>query len=288
MEKRITGHTELIGLIAKPIRHSISPELHNAGFRLLNLDYAYLAFEIDQEAIDDTIKGFKSLQIRGFNVSMPYKTILMDYMDELSKEAKMIGSINTVVNDHGILKGYNTDGIGLMQALKNKDHDPKNKTIIIVGCGGAATAITIQAALDGAKKITIYNKKDAFYPNALKTKEKITKELDCIVEVKDLANLDELKKDMHKADIFINATNVGMKPNDGISYLPDESFFTPNTFVVDIIYNPKQTKLLELASKAGCQFMNGLDMLVYQGAAAFKLWTGVDMPVEQVKKEINL
>ena len=146
MEKRITGHTELMGLIAKPIRHSISPAMHNAAFRYLGLDYAYLAFEIDKEDLEDTIKGLKALKVRGCNVSMPYKKDVIPYLDHLSVAAKLIGAVNTIVNDNGVLTGHITDGVGLMSALKDAKADPIGKKMIIVGCGGAATAIAIQAA----------------------------------------------------------------------------------------------------------------------------------------------
>lgn len=288
MEKRITGHTELMGLIAKPIRHSISPAMHNAAFRYLGLDYAYLAFEIDKEDLEDTIKGLKALKVRGCNVSMPYKKDVIPYLDHLSVAAKLIGAVNTIVNDNGVLTGHITDGVGLMSALKDAKADPIGKKMIIVGCGGAATAIAIQAALDGVKEIIIYNKKDAFFNNALDTKKKIEEHTSCFIQVKDLDDLSSLKKDMYESDFFINATNVGMKPMDNISYIPDESFFKPDLFVVDIIYNPKETKLLKMAKSAGCQTMNGIYMLLWQGAASFKLWTGKEMPIDYVKKEIGL
>lgn len=288
MEKRITGHTELIGLIATPIRHSISPEMHNSAFRALGLDYAYLAFEVDKEDLQNVITGLKALKVRGFNVSMPYKQGIIPYLDHLSKEAKLIGAINTVVNDHGILTGYNTDGTGLMEALRNNHQDPKDKKIIIVGCGGAATAITIQAAIDGAKEIIIYNKKDQYYQNALETAKKVKENTDCQIQVKHLDDLVSLKEDMHHSDIFINATSMGMKPHDNMSYIPSSDYFKEDLFVVDIIYNPKETRLLQLAKEANCQTINGIPMLIYQGATAFKLWTGQDMPVDIVRKELQL
>ncbi len=287
MEKRITGHTELMALIAKPIRHSISPALQNAGFRALNLDYAYLAFEINEEDLENTILGLKAMKVRGCNVSMPYKAAVIPYLDHLSDAAKMIGAVNTIVNDNGVLTGHITDGIGLMSALKDAGEDPIGKKMVIVGSGGAATAIAIQAAIDGVKEIVIYNKKDRFFQNALETAKKIKNNTHTIISVKDLDDLEALKQDMHTSQYFINATNVGMTPMENITYIPDLSYFTPNLFVVDIIYNPRQTKLLEMAKEAGCKHMNGLGMLLWQGAASFKLWTNQDMPIDYVKKEIG-
>lgn len=287
MEKRITGHTELMALIAKPIRHSISPALQNAGFRKLGLDYAYLAFEIDEEDLENTLLGLKAMKVRGCNVSMPYKTAVIPYLDHLSPAAKLIGAVNTIVNDQGVLTGHITDGTGLMSALKDAGEDPIGKKMVIVGCGGAATAIAIQAAMDGVKELIIYNKKDRFFPNALETAKKITDNTQAKVTVKDLDDLEALKADMHSSQYFINATNVGMAPMDGITYIPDLSYFRPELFVVDIIYNPQKTKLLEMAEVAGCKFMNGLNMLLWQGAASFKLWTHQDMPMDYVKEEIG-
>lgn len=287
MEKRITGHTTLIGLIANPIKHSISPMMHNTAFRELNLDYAYLAFEIDENQVEDAIKGLKALNARGCNVSMPYKSTVIPYLDHLSKAAKMIGAVNTIVNDNGILTGHITDGTGLINALKDQGYDIKDKKLTIVGCGGAATAIQVQGAIDGLKEIIIYNKKDSFFDNALHTAKLLNTETNCKVSVKDLDDLVSLKQDMHTSDFFINATNVGMGSLENITYIPDTSYFKEDLVVVDIIYNPEETALLKLAKQAGCKTMNGIGMLLYQGAAAFKLWTNEEMPIEKVKKEIG-
>ena len=167
MEKRITGHTELLGLVATPIRHSKSPVMHNAACRALGLDYAYLAFDIQPDQLEDAVKGFKALNVRGWNVSMPYKTTIGQYLDHITPIAKMCGAINTVINDDGVLTGTTTDGVGFIKALKESNLDPIGKKITIVGAGGAVTAIEIQAALDGVAEISIFNRKDEFYNQAL-------------------------------------------------------------------------------------------------------------------------
>ena len=288
MEKRITGYTQLIGLIAKPIKHSISPMIHNISFSHLGLDYAYLAFEVDEDQVKDAINSIKVLNMRGCNVSMPYKSAVIPYLDHLSPVAKMVGAVNTIVNDHGILTGHITDGTGLLESLKSNGYQIKDKKMVIVGCGGAATAIIVQAAIDGLKQITIYNKKDSFYEKAKEKIAMINEQTNCLVTLKDLNDLEALKQDMHQSDFFINATNVGMGKLENMSYIPDLSYFTPHLFVVDIIYNPKQTLLLKMAKEANCQTMNGLGMLLYQGAEAFKLWTNQTMPIEKVKQELGL
>ena len=183
MAERISGHTELIGLIANPIRHSTSPKMHNEALAKLGLDYVYLAFEVGNEELEDTIKGFRAMKVRGSNVSMPNKTVVHKYLDKLSPAAELCGAVNTIVNDDGVLTGHMTDGIGCMMALKDAGVDVIGKKITIVGAGGAATAIEVQAALDGVAEISIFNAKDNFFVNAEKTAEKLNSKTDCKVNV---------------------------------------------------------------------------------------------------------
>ena len=163
MAERITGHTELVGLMAYPIRHSSSPAMQNEAFAELGEDYAYLAFEVGADEIEDAVKAIRTLKMRGSNISMPNKTLVGQYLDELDPAAELCGAVNTVVNDNGHLKGYITDGIGFMAALKDNNIDPIGKKMTICGAGGAATAIEIQAALDGVAEISIFNIKDKFF-----------------------------------------------------------------------------------------------------------------------------
>ncbi len=288
MAERISGHTELIGLIANPIRHSTSPKMHNEAFAKLGLDYVYLAFEVGNEELEDTIKGFRAMKVRGSNVSMPNKTVVHKYLDKLSPAAELCGAVNTIVNDNGILTGHITDGIGCMMALKDAGVDVIGKKITIVGAGGAATAIEVQAALDGVAEISIFNTKDKFFVNAEKTAEKLNSKTDCKVNVFDLADLEKLKEEIASSVLFINATGMGMKPLEGKTYIPDKSFFRPDLTVLDIVYIPAETALLKLAKEAGCRTLNGLGMMLFQGAAAFKLFTGKDMPIEYMKEVLNI
>ena len=288
MAERITGHTELIGLIATPIRHSSSPTMHNEAFAKLGLDYAYLAFEVGTEELEDTIKGFRAMKVRGSNVSMPNKTVVHKYLDKLSPAAELCGAVNTIVNDNGVLTGHITDGIGCMSALKDAGVDVIGKKITIVGAGGAATAIQVQAALDGVAEISIFNKKDKFFENAEKTVEKLNSKTNCKVSLYDLDDLNKLKEEIASSVLLINATGVGMKPLEGITYIPDTSFFRPDLVVLDIVYAPRETALLKLAKSAGCRTMNGLGMMLFQGAAAFKMWTGKDMPIDYMKEILDI
>ena len=285
MAERITGHTELIGLMAYPIRHSSSPAMHNEAFAYLGLDYAYLAFEVDNNTLEDAVKGIRALKLVGSNVSMPNKTVVGQYLDKLSPAAELCGAVNTIVNENGVLTGHITDGIGFMQALKDNDIDVIGKKMTIAGAGGAATAIEIQAALDGVKEISIFNIKDAFFERTLQTAEKIKKAVpECVVNVYDIADTAKMTEEIQSSDIFANATIVGMKPMDDQSVVKDLSAFRPGLVVADAVYNPEETKLLREAKEAGCTCVGGKGMLLWQGVAAFKLYTGQDMPVEDVKK----
>lgn len=288
MAERITGHTELIGLIAYPIRHSSSPKMHNEAFAKLGLDYAYLAFEVDNSTLEDTIKGFRAMKVRGSNVSMPNKTVVHKYLDKLSPAAELCGAVNTIVNDNGVLTGHITDGMGYMAALKDADIDVIGKKMTIVGAGGAATAIEIQAALDGVAEISIFNIKDEFWERAEKTVKDINEKTKCRATLYDLADLDSLKREIEGSYLFTNATGMGMKPFEGQTYIPDKSFFRPDLIVSDVVYSPKETAMLKMAKEIGCKTVNGLGMMLFQGAAAFEMWTGKPMPIGHIKEVLDI
>lgn len=285
MEKRIKGTTGLMGLIGKPVGHSGSPAMYNYCFQELGLDYAYLAFDISIEEVADAISAIKTLHMRGCNVTMPCKTEVVKYMDELSPAAQIIGAVNTIVNDDGKLTGHITDGEGFVENLRDHGIDIKGRKITVAGGGGAATAIQVQCALSGAGEISIFNIKDDFFQRTLETAEKIRNACpECVVNVYDIADQEKMKEEIESSDIFANATIVGMKPMDNESVVKDVSAFREGLIVCDAVYNPKETKLLREAKEAGCTCISGEGMLVWQGAAAFKLYTGLEMPVEGVKK----
>lgn len=288
MEKRITGHTELIGLMAYPIRHSSSPAMQNEAFATLGLDYAYLAFEVDNDSLEDAVKGLRALQLKGSNVSMPNKTVVHKYLDEVSPAASLCGAVNTIVNDNGRLIGHITDGIGYMRSLEEEGIDVIGKKMTIVGAGGAATAIEIQAALDGVKEISIFNIRDKFWDNAIETVKKINENTSCKASLYDLADLEKLKEEIADSYLFVNATGMGMKPLEGKTYIPDKSFFRPDLIVTDVVYSPKETEMLKMAKEVGCKTMNGLGMMLFQGSAAFELWTGQPMPIDHMKEFLGI
>lgn len=288
MNRKITGHTELIGLIATPIRHSKSPAMHNAAFEALGLDYVYLVFEVGKDELEDTVKGLKAMKVRGWNVSMPNKAPIVQYLDIITPVAKMCGAVNTVINDNGILTGTITDGTGFMHSLKEKNIDIINKKITVVGVGGAATAICIQAAWDGVKEISIFNRKDDFFVRGEENVEKINNNTSCHATLYDLDDHEALKREIDESVLFVNATNVGMGHLQGQMVLPDINYLNKDIIVYDVIYSPEETELLKQAKALGCQTLNGIGMILYQGAEAFKLWTGEDMPIDVVKKELGM
>lgn len=284
MERRISGHTGLLALIGSPVGHSGSPAMYNYSFEKLGLDYAYVAFDIKVEEVADAIAAMKTFKMRGCNVTMPCKTEVVKYMDELSPAAKIIGAVNTIVNDNGKLTGHMTDGEGFVKNLHDHGVGVKGKKITVAGGGGAATAIQVQCALDGAREISIFNIKDEFFARTLETAEKIRKAVPgCVVNVYDIADTAKMTEEILSSDIFANATIVGMKPMDDQSVVKDLSAFHKDLVVADAVYNPIETKLLREAKEAGCKCVGGKGMLLWQGVAAFKLYTGMDMPVEEVK-----
>ncbi|MCB2355717.1 shikimate dehydrogenase [Clostridium estertheticum] len=283
MAERITGHTELIGLMATPIRHSLSPTMHNEAFAKLGLDYAYLAFEVGNDQLEDAIKGIRAFGMRGSNVSMPNKQVVLKYLDKLSPAAEMVGAVNTIVNDDGILTGHITDGTGFMLGLKQADVNIIGKKMTLCGAGGAATAVCIQAALDGVKELSIFNRKDDFYKNAQRTVAVINEKTDCKATLYDIEDKVSLRREILESAIFTNATGVGMKPLQDKSLITDSTMLRPDLIVADTVYAPIETVLLKLAREQGCKTVNGLGMMLWQGAAAFKVWTDQEMPVDYIK-----
>lgn len=286
MPQRITGHTELIGLIANPIRHSKSPMMHNTAFEALGLDYAYLVFEVGPEQLPDAVRGLKALGVRGFNVSMPNKGPILQYLDDILPAARLCQAVNTVVNDNGRLIGTNTDGLGFMMACQDNQMQIIGKKITIMGAGGAATAITMQAALDGVSEISIFNRDDAFYDKALRNAEKVNTQTLCKAKVYRLEDREALKREIDSSVMLINATSAGFADQKDLCPIPDADLLRPDLMVGDVIYMPAETPFLAMAKARGCRYMNGIGMMLYQGAAAFKMWTGKDMPVDAVKEVI--
>ncbi len=283
--KSITGHTRLTGLLGSPVSHSISPMMHNEAFKQLDLDYVYLAFDVNADNMKTAVEGLRTLNVRGFNVTMPGKNVMATLCDNLSPAAEIIGAVNTVVNDDGILTGHNTDGVGYMMAAKDAGHNIIGKKMTLLGAGGAATAVLVQAALDGLSEISVFSIHDQFWGRAEKTVAVLNERTSCKVKLYDFKDESILRREISESAILTNGTSVGMAPNIDRSIITDSSMFHKDLIVSDVIYNPRETKLLKLAKEVGCPTFNGLYMLLYQGAKAFKIWTGQDMPVELIKEK---
>ena len=286
MESRINGHTRLFALIGSPVGHSGSPAMHNYSFARRGIDAAYLAFDVPEERTADAVEALRTLHAGGFNVTMPCKTETARLVDRLSPAAELIGACNTVVMEaDGTLTGHNTDGIGFVRNLKEHSVEVEGQRIVILGTGGAATAITVQAALDGAAQIAVFNRRGGSYANGEKTVEKVRNAVPDIgkVYIEDIYNREALEQAVAESDILVNATCLGMCPMEDRTPVPAE-FLHPDLAVADVVYNPRETRLLREAKQAGCRaVIGGIGMLLWQGAEAFRLFTGQEMPVEEVR-----
>ncbi len=280
----ISGHTGLLGLLGSPVKHSVSPMMHNLSFRILGLDYVYLCFEADESTLKKTVDSMVTLNARGFNLTMPNKNLMPQFCDELSLASQISGAVNTVINDNGVLTGTTTDGIGFMRSVESEGYDILGKKMTLFGTGGVATAMATQAAIDGVSEIAIYGIKDKFYDRAIKVVNDLNERTECKVSLNTYDDDNKLRNDIKESAVVANGTSVGMAPNTDACILSDSSYFEKDQLVYDVIYNPRETKFLKLAKDAGCNTLNGMYMLLYQGARSFELWTGREMPVDEVKK----
>lgn len=282
----ISGHTQLIALIGSPVGHSGSPAMHNYSYERLGLDYAYLAFDVKLEETAAAFQALRLMNVKGFNVTMPCKVAAVSCCDQLSQAAELIGAVNTVVYENGVMTGHNTDGMGWVRNCRENGVEVKGKKMTIAGSGGAATAIEITAALEGIREISIFAIRDSFYANAENTVEKIRANVPgCTVNLYDLADKNQFYQEVADSDIFTNATRVGMKPMDDQSLIEDLCALRKDLVVSDVVYNPPITKMLKEAEKAGCKILPGSGMLLWQGAEGFRLFTGQEMPAQEVKEK---
>lgn len=289
----ISGRTKMICLLGSPVAHSLSPAMHNEGFRQLDLDYSYLAFDIKEGELRKVVESFRLMGVRGFNLTMPLKTEMVGLCDRLSPAAEIAGTVNTVVIDEdGTVTGHTTDGIGFTESARQAGVDFVGKKVTLMGTGGAGIAILVQLALDGAGEITVFERAGSrFRDRTAKVVSALNSRTSCKVKVVDYGDA-VLQKEISESALLINATNVGMAPDIDGNLIKDSSWLTTRAegiseklAVADVIYNPRKTKLLEMAEECGLNAFNGMYMLLYQGAAAFELWTGQKMPVEIVKEK---
>jgi shikimate dehydrogenase len=273
----VNGKTRVCAIIGDPVEHSLSPVMHNAAFKELGLNLVYVAFTVTSTELKTAVLGAKSLGLRGLNVTMPHKNAVMSHLDEVDSTAKSIGAVNTVLNNQGKLIGYNTDGSGAMIALQENGVYPEEKKLVLLGAGGAAKAIAYQAAQD-VEELVILNR------TAEKAKKlaEALKSFDAKVKAGTLSS-EVLKQELPTTDILVNATSAGMHPDVDISPVPSDLLHS-DLSVMDIIYNPLETKLLKDAKSAGAKVVSGIEMLLYQGAVAFEIWTNCPAPIEVMRE----
>ena len=279
---KIDGYTRLAAVVANPIKHSISPFIHNSAFEATNTNGVYLAWEVEATDLAETVANIRRYQMYGINLSMPYKEKVIPYLDELSEEARLIGAVNTVVNRDGTLIGYNTDGKGFFKSLPS--FKISGKRMVLLGAGGAAKAILAQAILDGVSQVSVFVR-SASIEKTRSYIEKIQHETGFRVELFALEDVQDLQDSITKADLLVNATSVGM---DGFSQpIPTSIVLPEKLLVADVIYQPFETPFLNWARNQGNQSINGLGMLLYQAAEAFELWTGKEMPTDQIWESLK-
>ena len=281
---QISGPTTMLGLIGTPVAHSKSPAMYNHCFQKFGLDWAYLAFDIPAERAGEAVAAIRTLHMRGANVTMPCKNAVIPFLDELTPAARAIQAVNTIVNEDGVLVGHNTDGCGYTQNLRRNGIEVEGKKIVLLGGGGAASAIAIQAALEGAAEIAVFNLRDTFWPRGEQGWKASAQEAPgCAISLRDLEDRAALKAAIDRCDILSNATRVGMAPYEDQSNITDGSWYRPDLVVTDVVYAPPETKMLREARAAGCKTCDGLGMLLCQGAEAFRLYSGLEMPVEEIR-----
>ncbi|MFC1949640.1 shikimate dehydrogenase [Chloroflexota bacterium] len=281
MNGSISSKTTICGIIGDPIEHTMSPAMHNAAFREMGLDYIYLPLRVTREDLGSAIEGLKALNIRGLNVTIPHKVEVMQYLGRLDPLAEKIGAVNTIVNDEGIMTGYNTDATGFLQPLLEREIEPEGKNIVILGAGGASRAVSYILADRGAKLKIMNRQLELAWAEELAAR--ISHVFNMRVEAMELtrANLIYALED---ADILVNATSVGMSPNNDETPV-EADLLRPGLIVCDIVYNPIQTKLIREAEAAGAKTISGINMLVWQGVLAFEKWTGLKPPFQLMKEE---
>lgn len=279
----ITAKTKICGLIGDPVEHSVSPAMHNAAFREKGLDFVYLPFRVKKEQLRQAIDGARVLNIVGLNITIPHKVNVIPYLDELDPLAQKIGAVNTIVNSNGSLKGYNTDASGFLKALTGRGIEPSAKKAVILGAGGASKAVSFSLAERGADLVIL--NRELEFDWAVELAGHLSRSFS--IEVRALKlNEPNLKKALAGADILVNTTSVGMSPRGDESPVP-KRLLKPGLTVFDIVYNPLQTRLLREAEASGAEVIPGLDMLAWQGALAFEMWTGVAAPLEMMREEIT-
>jgi shikimate dehydrogenase len=274
----ITGKTRVCGVIGDPIEHSLSPLMHNAAFGSLKLDYAFLAFKVKPQEVGNALNGMRALGIHGLNVTMPHKKAVINYLDEVDQAATFVGAVNTILNKSGRLFGFNTDGIGALKALKENGVNPHGKKLVLLGAGGAARAIAFALVQEVDELVILNRTAEQAKELANRLNERFSKKV-----VADSLSYSAIQENLPNSDILINATSIGMKPKANQSPVAPE-WLKSDLVVMDIVYNPVETQLAKTAKSLGAKVISGVEMLIYQGAASFEIFTDCSAPVEVMRR----
>lgn len=280
----ITGTTKLVGLLGSPVKHSLSPAMHTASFAHEGVDAVYIAFDVVPDQLETVVRGLADTGAAGYNVTMPCKTKILPYLDELSPAAELMGAVNTVMIQAGRSIGHNTDGEGYTENLRRIGFDPKGKVVTLLGAGGAGSAIFTQLALDGAKEVRVFNIKDDFWGSTQQKVKELSEKTGTQVTLHDLADRDALRESIAESDLLGNATRVGMA-DMADQCLVDDDMLHDGLVVTDVVYDPRETKLIKMAKARGLKTATGLGMLLQQAALGEKAWFGIDMPVEYIEEK---
>jgi shikimate dehydrogenase len=274
----ISGKTRVCGVIGDPIEHTLSPTIHNAAFNHLGLDFVFLAFRVKAADLENALRGMRGLGIHGLNVTMPHKSTVTAYLDEMDSAVKFLGSANTILNEDGKLSGFNTDGVGALKALRENGVEVSEKKVLLLGAGGAAKAIAFALAQE-VNELVVLNR-------AAEKAKKIAEALGRTLNKKVVGGAlspDAISKNLQDSDVLINATSVGMNPNANQSIVTPQLLRADLT-VMDIVYNPVETKLAKDAKATGARVISGVEMLIFQGAASFEIWTGLSAPINVMRR----
>lgn len=284
----ISGRTKVCGIYGYPVEHSFSPVMHNAAFDALDLDFVYVPFLVEPGCLPAAVEAVRSLGLAGVNVTIPHKQAVLPLLDEITEEARLIGAVNTIVNDSGRLLGDNTDGRGFLRALQEQaGFSPAGKTALIMGAGGAARAVAVQLLLAGIRKVFLSNRsrERAEALAGLLVENTVPAVAEVVPWPRDGKNPD-LPEILPLADLVVQTTPVGMYPDEGSTIPLPFSSFGPGQVVCDLIYNPAETLFMKRAGQAGATALNGLGMLLYQGVLSFELWTGKTAPVDVMRESL--
>ena len=284
---RISGHTRLISLLGKPTSHSMSPATHNLSFQLLGVDAVYVCFDVEPEKLGPVIEAMKAMDSwDGSNITMPCKQEVIKYLDGLDAAAELMGAVNVVKYADGKVLGYNTDGLGFMTNLRKHGVQTEGARMVLLGPGGAGSAILVQAALDGVAYLDVFARLGGkSYNNAQGLIERVAAKTDCQIVLHDMNNTEDLAACIQDADILVNATNVGMGEGSVETPIPSK-LIKSGMVVADAVYHPRETQFILDAKARACTTVPGLGMMIEQAAAGERIWYNVDMPIEEIERRL--